>query len=92
VAYFVHVTLLFSPIVLQAPDPACLARRGREILEYHNICWRRARDMAMRLKEGSPCCRSGKIWIGIWDNLEEVVLVLEKWGRKLLIIRRLFSY
>jgi hypothetical protein len=48
--------------------------------------------MATRLKEGSPCCRSGKIRIGIWDNLEEVVLVLEKWGRKLLIIRRLFSY
>jgi hypothetical protein len=48
--------------------------------------------MASRLKAGSPCCGSGKIGIGNWEDLEEAVLVLEKLGRKLLIKRRLFSY
>jgi hypothetical protein len=41
--------------------------------------------------------RFSSLWI--WQDrdqdleyLEEAVLVLEKWGRKLLIMRRLFSY
>jgi hypothetical protein len=48
--------------------------------------------MALRLKAGSPCCGSGKIRIGNWEDLEEAVLVLEKLGRKPVIMRRLFSY
>jgi hypothetical protein len=48
--------------------------------------------MAARLKAGSPCCGFGKIGIRIWEDLEEAILMLEKWGRKLLIMRRLFSY
>jgi hypothetical protein len=36
--------------------------------------------MASRLKAGSPCCRSGKIGIGNWEDLEEAVLMLEKFG------------
>jgi hypothetical protein len=48
--------------------------------------------MAARLKTGSPRCGSSKIRIGIWEDREEVVLVLEKWGRKILIMQRLFSY
>jgi hypothetical protein len=48
--------------------------------------------MAVRLKEGSPRCRSGKIGIGNWKDLEEAVLVLEKLRLKPLIMRRLFSY
>jgi hypothetical protein len=55
-------------------------------------CWRRAGDMASRLKAGSPRYGSGKIGIGNWEDLEEVVLVLEKLGRKPLIMQRLFSY
>jgi hypothetical protein len=47
--------------------------------------------MASRLKAGSPCCGSGKIGIGNWEDLEEAVLMLEKWGRKPLIMWRLFS-
>jgi hypothetical protein len=45
--------------------------------------------MASRLKAGSPRCGSGRI--GNWEDLEEAVLVLEKLGRKPLIMRRLFS-
>jgi hypothetical protein len=48
--------------------------------------------MASRLKAGSPCSGSGKIGIGNWDDLEEAVLVLEKLGRKPVIMQRLFSY
>jgi hypothetical protein len=48
--------------------------------------------MAARLKAGSPCCASGKIGIENWEDLEKVVLVLKKLGRKPLIMRRLFSY
>jgi hypothetical protein len=48
--------------------------------------------MASRLKAGSPRCGSGKIRIGNWEDLEEDVLVLEKLGRKPVIMRRLFSY
>jgi hypothetical protein len=48
--------------------------------------------MASRLKAGSPRCGSGKIGLGNWEDLEEAVLVLEKLGRKPLIMRRLFSY
>jgi hypothetical protein len=48
--------------------------------------------MASRLKAGSPRCGSGKIEIGNWEELEEAVLVLEKLGRKPMIMRRLFSY
>jgi hypothetical protein len=48
--------------------------------------------MASRLKAGSPRCGSGKIRIGNWEDLEEAVLVLEKLGRKPVIMRRLFSY
>jgi hypothetical protein len=48
--------------------------------------------MAARLKAGSPRYGSGKIGIGNWKDLEESVLVLEKLGRKPLIMRRLFSY
>jgi hypothetical protein len=48
--------------------------------------------MASRLKAGSPRYRFGKIGIRNWEDLEEAVLVLEKLGRKPLIIRRLFSY
>jgi hypothetical protein len=48
--------------------------------------------MALRLKAGSPRCGSGKIGIGNWKDLEEVVLMLEKLGRKPLIMQRLFSY
>jgi hypothetical protein len=48
--------------------------------------------MASRLKAGYPRCGYGKIGIGNWEDLEEVVLVLEKLGQKPLIMRRLFSY
>jgi hypothetical protein len=48
--------------------------------------------MASRLKAGSPRCGSGKIGIGNWEDLEKAVLVLEKLGRKPVIMRRLFSY
>jgi hypothetical protein len=48
--------------------------------------------MASRLKAGSPRCGSGKIGIGNWEDLEEAVLVLEKLGRKPVIMQRLFSY
>jgi hypothetical protein len=48
--------------------------------------------MASRLKAGSPRCGSSKIGIGNSEDLEEVVLVLEKLGRKPVIILRLFSY
>jgi hypothetical protein len=44
------------------------------------------------LKAGSPRCGSGKIGIRNWEDLKEVVLMLEKLGRKLVIMRRLFSY
>jgi hypothetical protein len=47
--------------------------------------------MASRLKAGSPRRGSGKIGIENWEDLEEVVLVLEKLGRKPVIMRRLFS-
>jgi hypothetical protein len=42
--------------------------------------------MAARLKVGSPRCGSSKIGIDIWEDREEAVLVLEKWGRKILIM------
>jgi hypothetical protein len=42
--------------------------------------WRCAADMVARWKAGSPCGRSGKIGIGNWEDLEEVILVLEKLG------------
>jgi hypothetical protein len=48
--------------------------------------------MALRLKAGSPRCGSTKIGIENWEDLEEAVLMLEKLGRKPLIMRRLFSY
>jgi hypothetical protein len=55
-------------------------------------CWRHAGDMASRLKAGSPRYGSGKIGIGNWEDLEEAVLMLEKLGRKPMIMRRLFLY
>jgi hypothetical protein len=55
-------------------------------------CWRRVEEVASRLKAGSPRCGSGKIGIGNWEDLEEAVVVLEKLGRKPVIMRRLFSY
>jgi hypothetical protein len=48
--------------------------------------------MASRFKAGSPRCGFGKIGIEIWEDLEEAILVLEKLGRKSVIMRRLFSY
>jgi hypothetical protein len=45
--------------------------------------------MASRLKAGSPRYGSGKIGIGNWEDLEEAILVLEKLGRKPVIMRRL---
>jgi hypothetical protein len=48
--------------------------------------------MTARLKAGSPRCGFGKIGIRIWKDLEEAILVLEKWRQKLLIMRRLFLY
>jgi hypothetical protein len=74
---------LFFKILLQ------LAYRDLRIPQR---CWRHAGDMASRLKAGSPCYESGKIGIKNWEDLEEAVLVLEKLGRKPLIMRRLFSY
>jgi hypothetical protein len=47
--------------------------------------------MAARLKAGSPRCGSSKIGIGIWEDREEAVLVLEKWGRMILIMQRMYS-
>jgi hypothetical protein len=43
--------------------------------------------MAAWLNAGSPCCGYGKVGIGIWEDLEEAVLMLEKWGRKLVIMQ-----
>jgi hypothetical protein len=43
--------------------------------------------MASRLKVGSPRCGSSKIGIGNSEDLEEAVLVLEKLGRKPVIMR-----
>jgi hypothetical protein len=48
--------------------------------------------MVSRLKAGYPRCGFRKIGVGNWEDLEEAVLVPEKLGRKLVIMRRLFSY
>jgi hypothetical protein len=48
--------------------------------------------MASRLKADSPRCGSGKIGVENWEDLEEAILMLEKLGRKPVIMRRLFSY